>query len=90
MLLHNGLVKVLWVKAYIEGTIRLVEVHQGRHPLSRWTDIGHVSLGDHVIKGLLYLVSVLYGHFPTGMLNRGNGRVSPDGIGTWHVAYGVN
>ena len=35
MLLHNDLVKVLWVKAYMKGTIRFVRVCEGQYPISR-------------------------------------------------------
>ena len=44
---------------------------------------------DHVIEGMLNLFLVLYGYLSLGMLDRGDGRVSPDGICTRLVAYGI-
>ena len=38
---------------------------------------------------MLNLFLVLYGYLLPGMLDRGDGRVSPDGIGPRHVAYGI-
>ena len=65
----------------MECTIRLVGVHSGRHPLSWLGDRSNHAFNDHIIKGLLDLFPVLYGYLPPGMLNRGDGMVSPDGIG---------
>ena len=48
-------------------------------------DRDYKTLGDNVIKGGLYLHSVLYGYLPLGMLDQEDGRVSPDGICTRHV-----
>ena len=73
----------------MEGTIRLVGMSEGRYLLGSLGDWDDDSECDHVIEDLLYLVSVLYGHFPVGMLDRGNGRVSPDDKGTGYVAYGI-
>ena len=74
MLSDNGLIQVLRVEAYMEGTIRLVRVCEGRYQFGRLGDWGNDSECDHVIKGLLYLGSVLHMHFPMGVLGRGNGR----------------
>ena len=38
---------------------------------------------------MLYLLPVLDGHLPVDMLDWGNARVSPDGIGPKHIHYGV-
>ena len=66
-----------------------MRVCDGRYPLGRLGDLGDDSECEHVIDGLLYLVSVLYGHLPSGLLDWGNRRVHPDGVGTRHVACGV-
>ena len=72
----------------MEGPSELVGICEGRYPLGRLGDWHDDSECDHVIEGLLYLVSLSYGHFPLGVLDRGNGRVSTEGIGTRHVACG--
>ena len=66
-----GLVKVLWVEAYKQGTIRLIRVCEGQYPLSRPRHWGYDTLGDHVIQCALYLLSVLYGYLPMGVLDWG-------------------
>ena len=40
-------------------------------------------------KAFFNLVPVLYGHLLPGMLHQGNRRVSPDGVGTRHITYGI-
>ena len=87
MLSHSDLIKVLWVKVYTEGTIRLVGVCKGQYPFSRPRNRGYNALGDHVIEGALYLLSVLYGYPPLVILDWQDKRVGPDGICTGHVAY---
>ena len=47
----------------------------------------HHAFIDHIIEGALNLFPVLYWYLPLGMLDRGDSRVSPDGIGARHVAY---
>ena len=47
------------------------------------------SLLDHLIESVLYLLPVLNGNLPPGMLDGGNARVSPDGIGPRHIPYGI-
>ena len=86
MLSTNGLVQVLWVKVDMKGTIRLLEISEGRHPLSRLRDRCYHPLSDQVIKGALYLLSVLYGYLPFGMLDGGYVGVGPHGISSSHVA----
>ena len=71
MFSHNGLVKVLWVKAYAKCTIRLAGVCQGQYPLIRLGDRSHNTFGDHVIEGVLILILVVCGYFPSGVLDRG-------------------
>ena len=44
---------------------------------------------DHVIEGLLLLVLVFYGYLPFGVLDWGNGGISPHGVGPRHVANGI-
>ena len=70
----------------MKGTIRCVGISEGRHPLGRPGDRHYHPLGNHVIKDVLYLLSVFYGYLPLGMLDQGYVRVSPDGIGTRNVA----
>ena len=89
MLSHNGLVKVLGVKAYMKGTIRLADVCKGWYPFSRPWGRGYNTLGDHVIDSAFYLLSVLYGYLPLGMLYWEDGRVGPDGICARQVVYSV-
>ena len=89
MLSHCGLVKVLRVKAYMQDTIRLVWIGEGRYPFGRSGDKGNHPLVNHVIKGLLNLFLILDRHLLPGTLYRGNRRVSPDGLGPRHIAYGV-
>ena len=86
VLLNNGLVQVLWIKADMKGTIRLAGIGKRRHPLGKLGDRCYHPLCDHVIEDALYLLSVLYGYPPSGMLDGGYIRVGPDGIGTGHVA----
>ena len=59
---------------------------EGRHPLGRQGDRCYYSLGDHVVKGVFNLFLVLYGYLPPGVLDWDYVRVSPDGVGTGHVA----
>ena len=77
VLLTNGLVQVLWIKADMKGTIRLAGVCEGRHPLGRLGNRCNHPLSNHVVKGVLYLLSVLYGYLPLGMLGKGYVRASP-------------
>ena len=44
---------------------------------------------SHVIKGLLYLVLLLSGSLPLGMLDNRNRGIDPDGVGPGNVANGV-
>ena len=89
MLSHYGLIQVLRVKAYVQGTIRLVGISEGRYPLSRLGDRHNHSLLDHLVKCALYLLTVLYGNPLPVVLDRGNARVSPDGLGPEHIAYSI-
>ena len=70
----------------LKETIRLVVISKERHLLGRPGDRCYHPLCDHVIEGVLYLISVLYGYLPLGMLDGVYVRVGPDGIGTGHVA----
>ena len=70
----------------MKRTIRLVGICEGRHPLSRPGDRCYHSFGDHVIEGVVNLFLVLYGCLPPSVLDWGYVRVSPDGLGTGHVA----
>ena len=87
MLLHCGLVQVLRVKTYVQGTIRLAGISEVRYPLGRLGDRHDHSLLDHLIECALYLFPVLDGDLPPSMLDRGKAGVSPDGIGPRHIAY---
>ena len=73
MLANGGFVKILGVKAYAEGAIRLLRVGQGRYPLCWSSDLGIDSEGNHVVKGLLNLAVGLRGYLLIGVLDRGNG-----------------
>ena len=46
-------------------------------------------LFNHIVQGVVNLFPVLYGYLLPGMLDWGDESVSPDGIGSRHVAYGV-
>ena len=89
MLSHYGFVQVLRIKAYVQGTIRLAGIGEGRYPLSRLGDRCNHSLLTHIIKSALYLLPVLDGNLLPGMLDRGDIRVHPDGIGPGLIAYGM-
>ena len=86
VLSHNGLIQVLWVKADMKGTISLVGISLGRHPFGRLEARHYHPLSGHVIKGVLYLLLVLYGYLPLGMLDWSYVMVSPDGVSAGHVA----
>ena len=61
MLSHYGLIKVLMVKAYMEGTIRFVGMNLPWYPFSRPGDRCYDAFCDHVIEGVLYLLPVFNG-----------------------------
>ena len=89
MLSHNGLIKVLWVKAYAQGIIRLVGICQWQKPRQLVLKQGQLCLSGpfHPMHSLF--VPIFYGNFLPGMLNWGNGWVCPDGVGPGHVTYSV-
>ena len=87
MLSHYGLVKVLRVEAYVEHTMRLAGVCKGKYPFGWLGDRGNHTLVKHIIEGALDLFQILCRYLPPGVLDRGDGRVILDGIGTRHVAY---
>ena len=89
MLSHHGLVQVLRVEAYMQGTIRLAGIGEGRYLLSRQGDRCDHSLFNHLIECALYLLPLLSGDLPPGMFDRGNTGVSPDGIDPRHIAYSM-
>ena len=89
MLSNSGLIQIIRVKVYTERAMRLVGVYERRYPLSRLGDLGDDFECGHIIESLLYLVSVLCGHFPLDVLEKRNGKFGPDDVGTGHVAYGV-
>ena len=66
MLSHYGLVQVLTVEAYAQGTIRLAGISEGRYPLGRLGDRHDHSLLNHVIECVLYLLPVLDGDLLPG------------------------
>ena len=75
MLLHNDLVKVFCIKAYAKGIIRFAGVCKGQYPFGGPRDNSYDTFDDHDIKGALYLLSVLYGYLPLGVLDQGNRKV---------------
>ena len=79
------LVQEFWVKADMKGTIRLSGISEGRHLLGGLGDRHYHPSSNHVVKGSLYLLLVLYGYLPSGMPDGGYVRVGPDGIGSGHV-----
>ena len=87
MLSHYGLGKVLRVEAYVQGTIRLMGVNEGRNPFIWLGDRGNQIFLDHVIEGAFDLFLVLDKYLVPGMLARGDRRFGPDGIGPRYVAY---
>ena len=89
MLSHYGLVQVLRLKAYVQGTSRLTWIGEGGYPLSRLRGRCYYLHADHIIEGALYLFLVLNRYLPLSMLDRVTGRVSPDGVGSRHVPYSV-
>ena len=60
VLLYDGLIQVLRVKAYAEGSIGLTGVCEGRYSLSYKGHQSDNAECDHVIQGLLYFVMVLW------------------------------
>ena len=89
MLSHYCLVQVFRVKVYMQGTIRHAWIGEARYPFGRLGDRGYHPHVSHVIKDVHNLFLVLDRFLPLGMLERGDGLVSPDGIGPRHVAYGI-
>ena len=89
MFSHYGLIKVLRVKVYMEGTIRLLGISQWWHPGGRFWNWSYNSFQDHLIQWFFYLFPIFYRDFPPGMLHWAKGRVSPDGVGPWDVTYSV-
>ena len=65
MLSHYGLVQVLRVKAYAQGTIRHAQISEGRYPFGRpgnrhvITPFSTISLSVHSICSL-YLVGTFH------------------------------
>ena len=72
MLLHYGLVHVLRVEAYVQGTIRLWGIHKGRYLFGRLGDRNNHSLLDHLVECALYLLPVFNGDLLSGMLGSNN------------------
>ena len=68
MLSHYSLLKVLKVKTYMLGTIRLVRKFQQRYPLCRPGNRCSDSLSNHVIKHILDLFLIFYGLLASGVL----------------------
>ena len=65
MLLHYGLIKVLRVKAYTQGTFRLAGVSEHYQAVGLVT--GAITpFQDHVIQSLFNLVPVLNWDLPPG------------------------
>ena len=89
MLSYCGLIKVLRVEAYAECTISLVGGMLGKMPSWLAGRQGQLHPCQPYYQGVLDLFLVLYRYLPLGMLDRSDGWVSPDGIGTRHVAYSV-
>ena len=65
-------------------------IGEGRYPLGRPGDRYDHSLLNQIIESALYLLPVLSGDLLQGMLDRGNIRVGPDGIGPTHIVYGID
>ena len=72
MLSHYGLVQVLRVKAYVQGTIRFMQIGKGGYSLGRLGERCNHPLVDHVIEGALYLLLVFDRYLPLGMLDGDN------------------
>ena len=89
MLLYYGLVKVLKFKAYTQGNIRFMGIGQQRYTGGWSRNRGNHAFHNHFVEGLFDLFAILYWYLPPGMLNRGKGWVSPDGVGPRHVTYSV-
>ena len=73
----------------MQSFIRLAGIGEARYPLGRPGDRCNHSLYDHFIESVLYLLPVLNRTLFLGVLDRDNIRVSPDGIGPRHIAYGI-
>ena len=71
----------------MEGAIQLPGVV--RYSVGQLSAWGDSSESDHLVQGLLSLVTVLDGYLPLGVLDRANGGVSMDHVCTRHVFYGV-
>ena len=89
MLLHYGLIKVLRVEAYMQGTIRLAGLCEQRYLLCRMWNRCDDSLSYHVIKHILDLFPVFYEYLASDMLYGKDIGVCPDGTHPRHVANGV-
>ena len=64
-------------------------ISEGRYPLSRPGDRNNHSLPDHPIECALYMLPVLNRNLLQDMQDRGNTRVSADGIGPQHIAHSI-
>ena len=64
-------------------------VCEGKYPISRLGDRCNHSLLNCLVEIVLYLLPVLNGNLPLGMLDRGNAKVSPDGVSPRHIPYGI-
>ena len=75
-----GLVKVLRVQAYVESVPSGLQgyVREDTHFVSQENRSNHAFF-DHFIEGALDLV--FYAYLQLGMLDRGDVRVSLDGVG---------
>ena len=56
MLSHCGLVKVLRIEPYAQGTIRLLWIGERKYLFGRLVDIGYHPFVNYVTKGVLNLV----------------------------------
>ena len=51
MLSHYGLFEVLRVEAYVQGTIRLVQIGERRHPIMVGQETGTITLCQPCYQG---------------------------------------
>ena len=85
MLLNYGLIQVLRVEADMKGTIRLVGACEGRYPFGRPGDSAIAPLATMTLRVHSIFSHFSMGTFPPSVLDQGYVRVSPNGVGTWHV-----
>ena len=89
VLMYDGLVEVLGVKAYPQLAVSLLGVSKAADPWCGLSLFGDDSLSDHLCQLLLDLLLVLDGHLPSAVLDWRDCGVDLDVVLTLHVTNAV-